>query len=333
MFVIVALGVTNTLLMAVMERRREFGMQLALGTEPEQIVRTVLYESLVLGVVGLGAGLLLGAAVVDYFHRFGFDLTAYASGVKSLPGMTGVVYPTLQATEIWLPVIALFLTNVTAALYPAWRAARVEPTSALRAAWATSATRCGTCERGRVADGTVRFRMPSVYHCSPRGRLCVTPVNIRRLLIALSVTCLLVAACSKKEPPPGAVATAPAPMQLDPLISVESVAAGARLYMENCAICHGPEAQGHPDWGNPKVPAAAPPLNGTGKEWKRSKREMIAFVKQGVKKDGVPVMPAWDDRLKDKEIEEIISWFQALWPPDVYARWQKANSAMPPPKG
>ena len=41
-FVVVALGVMNTLLMAVMERTREFGLQLALGTQPTQIVRTVL---------------------------------------------------------------------------------------------------------------------------------------------------------------------------------------------------------------------------------------------------------------------------------------------------
>jgi len=131
-FVIVALSVTNTLLMAVLERRREFGMQLALGTEPWQIVRTVLYESLVLGGLGLLAGFLLGAVIVGYYHTFGFDLTAYASGMKSLPGLTGVVYPTLDATATWLPVVALFVTSLVAALYPAWRASRLDPVVAMR---------------------------------------------------------------------------------------------------------------------------------------------------------------------------------------------------------
>jgi len=131
-FVIVALSVTNTLLMAVLERRREFGMQLALGTEPREIVRTVLYESLVLGTLGLFAGFLLGAAIVGYYHTFGFDLTAYASGMKAMPGMTGIVYPTLVAGEVWLPVVALFVTSLAAALYPAWRAARLDPVLAMR---------------------------------------------------------------------------------------------------------------------------------------------------------------------------------------------------------
>lgn len=62
-FVVVALGVANTLLMAVLERTHEFGLHLALGTRPGQIVRTVLYESLVLGVLGLVAGVVAGSLI------------------------------------------------------------------------------------------------------------------------------------------------------------------------------------------------------------------------------------------------------------------------------
>jgi ABC-type lipoprotein release transport system permease subunit len=131
-FVVVALGVTNTLLMAVLERTREFGLQLALGTRPGQIVRTVLYESLVLGVAGLAAGIVAGSLVIGYYHAAGFDLAAYAAGVKSIPGMTGVVYPTLVLSEVWLPLFALLVTSVAAALYPAWHAARLDAARALR---------------------------------------------------------------------------------------------------------------------------------------------------------------------------------------------------------
>lgn len=131
-FTVVALGVTNTLLMAVLERTREFGLQLALGTRPGLIVRTVLYESLALGVLGLAAGLALGALIVGYYHTFGFDLTAYAAASRTFPGMTSVVYPTLVLANIWLPMAALLVTSLAAALYPAWRAARLDPVVALR---------------------------------------------------------------------------------------------------------------------------------------------------------------------------------------------------------
>ena len=130
-FAVVALGVMNTLLMAVLERRREFGLQLALGTQPAQIVRTVLYESLVLGALGLGAGMIGGALIVGYFHTAGFDLSAY-SVTGRVPGLTSIIYPTILIANIWLPAAALFFTSVAAALYPAWRAARLDPVQALR---------------------------------------------------------------------------------------------------------------------------------------------------------------------------------------------------------
>lgn len=131
-FLVVLLGVTNTLLMAVLERTREFGLQLALGTRPAQIVRTVLYESLVLGVFGLCGGTLIGAAIVGYYNVLGFDLSDYAAGAAAIPGMTTVVYPTIEIDNVWLPVLALLVTAVVAALYPAGRAARLDPVQALR---------------------------------------------------------------------------------------------------------------------------------------------------------------------------------------------------------
>jgi mono/diheme cytochrome c family protein len=44
-------------------------------------------------------------------------------------------------------------------------------------------------------------------------------------------------------------------------------------------------------------------------------------------------MPAWKGRLSDREIEDIITWYQALWPPEVYERWRKANVTESVPSG
>lgn len=138
---------------------------------------------------------------------------------------------------------------------------------------------------------------------------------------------LLVGACGKKEPEAPAVKD-----QANRPFSTDSLFRGVRLFQEHCAQCHGPEAQGHPDWRNPQV-AAAPPLNGTGNEWKRRKQDMIATIQNGAKRNGDPVMPAWKGRLSDQDIEDIIAWFQALWPVDVYDRWRKANAQSTLPKG
>jgi mono/diheme cytochrome c family protein len=130
------------------------------------------------------------------------------------------------------------------------------------------------------------------------------------------------AACSSEGPAPGAAL--PAVGRFD----TASIARGAQLYAEHCAQCHGPQAQGHPDWQMPSDGsfAAAPPLNGTGNDWKRSRGELVAVIMNGVvRKDGVLVMPAWKQRLNERDIDEIIAWFQSQWPPPVYESWYKAN--------
>lgn len=150
-----------------------------------------------------------------------------------------------------------------------------------------------------------------------------------RVTIAVAVALMLVSACGKQEPEaPSRKDTA----AIDRSFSAESLIRGVRLFHEHCSLCHGPEAQGHPDWQNPRV-VAAPPLNGSGNEWKRGKQDMIAVIKNGAQRNGVPVMPAWKGRLSDQEIEDVISWYQALWPPEVYERWRKANLAGSAPKG
>lgn len=153
-----------------------------------------------------------------------------------------------------------------------------------------------------------------------------------RLIVGVVVAVLLVSACGKEKPDTSAAKDAASALQGDRPVSTESLLRGVRLFQEHCAQCHGPEAQGHPDWRNPQV-VAAPPLNGGGNVWKRRKPEMIAIIRNGAMRHGEPVMPAWKGRLSDQEIEDVITWFQALWPADVYDRWRKANVSAGTPKG
>lgn len=144
----------------------------------------------------------------------------------------------------------------------------------------------------------------------------------------------LLAACSKGGQEAG-MATAPAVPA--PHFDPASVARGAQLFGERCAECHGPQAQGHPDWQTPSDGsfAAAPPLNGTGNDWKLTRAQIATIIKNGVRRktDNVDIMPAWKGRLNDSDVEDVINWMQSLWPADVYQAWSKAQGAAPAPKG
>ncbi|MFD7262530.1 ABC transporter permease [Streptomyces sp. NPDC059874] len=112
--VIGAVGIANTTLVAVLERTGEIGLRRALGARGRHVSAQFLTESAALGALGGLVGTSLG------------ELTVV--GVSLARDWTPVIHP---ATVAAAPVVGL-VTGLLAGLYPAWRAARIEPAEALR---------------------------------------------------------------------------------------------------------------------------------------------------------------------------------------------------------
>ncbi len=129
LFGIVAIGVTNTVLMSVLERRREFGVMMALGALPRQVFRLIIYEGLLLGLSGFGIGFTLGYAAVSYLGAAGID---FGEGMQTMQGMKRIVYPTLSAERILYICAAVLVVIAAAGLYPAWKIVRLSALNAMR---------------------------------------------------------------------------------------------------------------------------------------------------------------------------------------------------------
>ena len=135
-FIVAALGVLNTMLMAVFERTRELGMLKAIGMSGGKVVWLIVAETLflVLGasVVGTAVGLGLDAYMIVY----GFDLTSLMSEGLSIGGvgMEPVMHAVITPQGIITPVVMLGFICFLAALYPAARAARMKPAQGMREA-------------------------------------------------------------------------------------------------------------------------------------------------------------------------------------------------------
>ncbi len=129
MFVVLAFGIVNTLLMAVMERKREIGLLQALGMRPRLIVLQVFLESVLLVGLGVAAGFVLGQLTLASMSD-GIDLSRF-SAARDFWGGGSVLVPTLSTRMAVEMAIFVWVMGVVSSLYPAWKAASEVPLEAI----------------------------------------------------------------------------------------------------------------------------------------------------------------------------------------------------------
>ncbi|MBI3013279.1 MAG: ABC transporter permease, partial [Elusimicrobia bacterium] len=130
-FAIVALGILNTLLMSLFERVREFGVIMAIGAKPSEILRLVLLESTILGLMGLAFGLSLGSTLILFFGHYGLPLPIGEAIAYFMP-FDSVIYLRFSWGRHWVAVAGVFLASFLSGLIPALRASRLKVAQALR---------------------------------------------------------------------------------------------------------------------------------------------------------------------------------------------------------
>lgn len=112
------LGVMNTMLMTVFERKQEISILLAIGWRRSRIVRMILWESALLGLLGgiFGVGLgVIGMKILE-----------------NTPGIRGLLKPDLSVGLLVMSVAIAVVVGVVSGLYPAWRSSRLTPSAALQ---------------------------------------------------------------------------------------------------------------------------------------------------------------------------------------------------------
>ena len=130
MLLMAALIIINTMLMTVMERTQELGMQAALGMRRSDIVFLIVTEGLVIGLIGGVLGAVLGSGVGIWLEHTGIDFTAATRGID-LP-FQGMVYPDWSLSYAVIGIACGVFAAGAAALYPALRAIKMAPAEALR---------------------------------------------------------------------------------------------------------------------------------------------------------------------------------------------------------
>jgi len=133
MFILIAFGLLNTLLMAVYERSREFGLLQALGMKPAYLLLMILVESVFLMGLGVLLGYFTGILTLMSLSE-GIDLGVLAEGAVMF-GAGRVLYPQVDGLQsLWIAMF-IWAMGILTSLYPAWRASREVPVEIINKAF------------------------------------------------------------------------------------------------------------------------------------------------------------------------------------------------------
>lgn len=127
---IVSVGVLNTILMSVLERVREFGVIMALGTPVRQVAALIITESMLLALAACILGGLIALPANLYLQAVGIPLsTPVDMGGMQLAAIKGEV----SVLTMIVPMVVVIVSTLLVACYPAYKISRLSPLTAMQA--------------------------------------------------------------------------------------------------------------------------------------------------------------------------------------------------------
>jgi len=124
-------GITNTMLMSVLERVREFGVLMAIGMKRKKVFSMIILETITLSFIGGIVGMILASLTVTYFGYAGINLSAFTAGLSEW-GLGSILYPVLPISFYLSITIMILFMAVFSAVYPAIKAIKLKPAAAIR---------------------------------------------------------------------------------------------------------------------------------------------------------------------------------------------------------
>ena len=128
---VAAIVVLNTMMMVVFERTREIGLLKALGMRPGRIIQLIAFEALSIATVGVILGVSLGGLLDLYLVNVGADLVEddlVFNGIR----ISGTLYGYVEPKSVLNTILFAYIVSFVASLWPAWRATRLQPVTAMR---------------------------------------------------------------------------------------------------------------------------------------------------------------------------------------------------------
>jgi len=125
-------GIVNTMLMSIMERIKELGMLMAIGMNNLKIFVMIMFETIFVSLTGGILGIIIGFVISKYFEKSGINLYFWKEAFAEI-GYSSFVYPFIDIKTLFVTAILVVAAAIVSALYPAYKALKLNPSEAIRA--------------------------------------------------------------------------------------------------------------------------------------------------------------------------------------------------------
>ena len=104
----------------------------------------------------------------------------------------------------------------------------------------------------------------------------------------------------------------------------EQIKRGETVYKTHCIGCHGPNGEATPDWRkpNPDGKYPPPPLDSSAHAWHHSTEVLKKTILKGTPPE-IGSMPAWEGKLTEQQVDDVVVWIKSLWTDEIYDLWYK----------
>ena len=133
LYIIIGFGIFGTIMMMISERKREFGVMIAVGMQKSKLRNILIYEILLIGLIGIIAGFIAGIPTIAYYYANPIVLTGDAAKTMVDMGIEPLMQFTWKASVFYYQAIVVFILTLFVAIYPISTIRKLKVVKALKA--------------------------------------------------------------------------------------------------------------------------------------------------------------------------------------------------------